>query len=148
VQPFGKLTVIVDGAPETEYTLAKGIVALGRRPDNDIVLTDRLVSGHHAQVVCTPDGCEFVDLGSSNGSWVGEQRVASRVLREGDLITVGGIGLRFSAWSEPVAEDTLFDTTRTTLVTLADTATPRLVLYHRGQAQEFLRNLSTDRRTD
>jgi len=35
VQPFGKLTVIVNGAPETEYTLAKGVVLLGRAADND-----------------------------------------------------------------------------------------------------------------
>jgi pSer/pThr/pTyr-binding forkhead associated (FHA) protein len=143
VQPFGKLTVIVSGAPETEYTLAKGSVALGRAADNDIVLADRLVSGHHAQVLCSPDGCELVDLGSSNGSWVGGQRVTSRVLREGDVIAVGGTELRFSAWSEPAAEETLFDATRTTLVTLADTAKPRLIVCHQGQAQEFL--LQSDR---
>jgi len=62
------------------------------------------VSTHHAQVVCTPDGCEFVDLGSSNGSCIGGERIAARVLREGDVISVGGVELRFSAWSEPAAE--------------------------------------------
>ena len=88
MQPFGKLTLIVNGAPETEYTLAKGTVTLGRAADNDIVLADRLASRHHAQLVCAPDGCEFVDLGSSNGSWVGGQRVARRALREGDVVAV------------------------------------------------------------
>jgi pSer/pThr/pTyr-binding forkhead associated (FHA) protein len=137
VQPFGKLTVVVNGSPETEYTLAKGTVTLGRAADNDIVLADRLASRHHARVVCAPDGCEFVDLSSSNGSWIGGQRVARRALREGDVIAVGGTELRFNPWSEAIAEETLFDATRATLMTLADTATPRLVVCQRGQAQDF-----------
>jgi pSer/pThr/pTyr-binding forkhead associated (FHA) protein len=91
VQPFGKLTVIVDGAPETEYTLAKGIVALGRGTDNDIVLADRLVSTHHAQVVCTPEGCESVDLGNSNGILVNGRHVGAHRLRDGDVPTQSAV---------------------------------------------------------
>jgi hypothetical protein len=80
VQPFGKLTVIVNGVPETEYTLAKRTIALGRAADNDIVLADRLVSGHSISILCvfgygvkTPTKVVFQTV--SERWWEGEVRV-------------------------------------------------------------------------
>lgn len=63
---------------------------IGRMPDNDLVVADPKVSRHHAVIVTTPDGFILRDLGSANGTYVGEVRVLeSQLLRDGDEVRVG-----------------------------------------------------------
>jgi pSer/pThr/pTyr-binding forkhead associated (FHA) protein len=64
-------------------------VRIGRAPDNDLVVPDPSVSGHHAELRTAPDGCQIVDLGSLNGTFVNEHRVTTATLREGDLVGFG-----------------------------------------------------------
>jgi pSer/pThr/pTyr-binding forkhead associated (FHA) protein len=47
-----------------------GPLSIGRLPDNDIVLDDELVSGHHGRIEPAQGGWQYVDLGSTNGSVV------------------------------------------------------------------------------
>ena len=70
---------------------------IGRNADCDIVLPDRLVSRHHAQVVwhSTPESEGYVveDLRSKNGTFVnGQELTAAHWLDDGDEIQ---IALRF-----------------------------------------------------
>lgn len=59
---------------------------IGRAPDNTLVLKDDpLVSAHHARVDLTQQGIVVTDLGSTNGVWVGNQRM-SRVLVDRPLV--------------------------------------------------------------
>jgi SARP family transcriptional regulator, regulator of embCAB operon len=63
---------------------------IGRRSDNDVVLTDAKVSRRHAVIVDT--GIRFVifDAGSANGVVVNGQRIAgSAVLGDGDHLRIG-----------------------------------------------------------
>lgn len=63
---------------------------LGRAEDNDIILRDRFVSAHHAEVVSMGDGFVLRDLGSTNGTFCNGVRVTGEVaLREGDRIGIG-----------------------------------------------------------
>ena len=71
---------------------------LGRRASEEsrpgvhtALLSDTLVSGHHARITRSPDdGYELSDLGSKNGTWVDNVRVEGRVrLRDGAVIFVG-----------------------------------------------------------
>ncbi|MFO0604105.1 MAG: adenylate/guanylate cyclase domain-containing protein [Polyangiales bacterium] len=64
---------------------------LGRHPNNSIQLLDRIVSKEHC--VVEQRGARWVlrDLGSLNGTYVNDQRVAGEaVLHHGDQITLGG----------------------------------------------------------
>ena len=63
---------------------------IGRMPDNELVLADPKVSRHHAVIVTTPDGFILRDLGSSNGTKVGDTKILeSQLLMDGDEIHVG-----------------------------------------------------------
>jgi pSer/pThr/pTyr-binding forkhead associated (FHA) protein len=55
-----------------------GTLRIGRLPDNDLVLDDDLVSGHHGRIEPGRGGWQYVDLGSTNGSVV----AAGPTLRE------------------------------------------------------------------
>jgi DNA-binding SARP family transcriptional activator len=69
---------------------------VGRHPDCDVVLSDPRVSRRHAEVRPVQGGYELVDLGSSNGTRVGDQEVARQRLADGDVVHVGTSELRLS----------------------------------------------------
>lgn len=53
---------------------------IGRAPDANLRLNDPRVSGHHARVDLTPQGIMVTDLRSTNGVYVGQQRVQSHLV--------------------------------------------------------------------
>lgn len=53
---------------------------LGREADNDVVLEDAGSSRHHARLQWQDGTWVLEDLGSANGSWVGDERVQRRRL--------------------------------------------------------------------
>ncbi len=82
------------------YRLRKG-TSLGRAGDCDIQIIHDGVSRRHAKVVVGDEGCEVVDLGSNNGTYVGGKRVHRCQLRIGDEIRI----MRTRFVYEGVAED-------------------------------------------
>lgn len=77
--------------------LGEAIVTIGRLNDSTLVLEDPNVSRHHAEIRPHGTGFKLVDLGSTNGSKVNDERVGERQLRDGDIIEFGAIALRFEA---------------------------------------------------
>ncbi len=75
--------------------LTPGGVSMGREADNDVPIDDPRASRHHARIAWTPEGWRFEDLGSSNGTWRGEERVRERILRHGDVLRIGQTTLAF-----------------------------------------------------
>ena len=72
-----------------------GPVVIGRSPGADIVIGDDFVSGKHARLSPNGDGAVLEDLGSTNGTLLNGQRVASAVmLRPGDSIDIGTVKLK------------------------------------------------------
>ena len=79
------------------YPIGKGkSLTVGRRRDNDIVIDNLAVSGHHAKIDAVGEAYVLVDLQSKNGSFVNEQLVSSHWLKDGDVISVGKHLLVFS----------------------------------------------------
>ena len=73
------------------------VTRIGRRPDNDIVVSDLSVSKQHAELRRTPDGrYSIIDLGSHGGTFVNGIRVSRQELNEGDLITIGRATFRLA----------------------------------------------------
>ena len=81
---------IMDGLDSgTRRDLPRGSVTIGRSAGNNIVADSQLVSKVHARL--ERSGVELVlsDLQSANGTFVNGERIDSRVLRDGDEISVG-----------------------------------------------------------
>jgi predicted ester cyclase len=87
-------------------TDAPKAIRIGRTPDNDIVLTDLLVSRHHAELHRTLDGrFELVDVGSHLGTFVNGERITHKMLTEQDIISIGRTTFRFSGGELSQCED-------------------------------------------
>ena len=86
----GRPVIEVDGRA---YVLTGPVTSVGRGSDADIVLDDGGVSRRHAELrVDSSTGTtvlSVLDLGSTNGTFVGHDQVSHRQLLTGDVVTVG-----------------------------------------------------------
>lgn len=81
----------------SDYPMQKGrSITIGRRNNNDIVIENLAVSGHHAKIDAIGDGFVLTDLQSKNGCFVNEQLVTSHWLKHGDVVNVGKHTLVFA----------------------------------------------------
>lgn len=70
--------------------LSDGGVLIGRNPECVLVLSDDFASGRHAQIYRDGDGWFIDDLGSTNGTFIGDQPIGQHVpLREGTRVRIG-----------------------------------------------------------
>lgn len=91
------LTLKLKNKSLEEYQLQHGVsLTIGRREDNDVVIDDPAVSGHHAKIDSLGKRFVLIDLQSKNGSFVNEQLINSHWLKHGDVITIGDHSLVFN----------------------------------------------------
>lgn len=94
-----RLTVLSSPSLAHGSGLEVGPVAItfGRADDNSAPLPkDDYASGHHARVEAGRDGAWIVDLDSTNGTWVNDEKLAGRRrLHDGDVVRIGQTELRF-----------------------------------------------------
>ena len=84
-----------DGSDRREIPVGAEPLAIGRDPQNDIVLDDRRVSRKHAEIRLRLGRYTLYDLQSTNGTYVNGRRVAEMVLSDGDRVAIGGVELQF-----------------------------------------------------
>jgi hypothetical protein len=85
------------GAQAGSWELLRGRTRLGRDSDNHVALNDERVSLHHA-LITVRDGVYWLeDLGSTNGTFVGDAArvMAAHPLVDGEEIRLGGVVLVF-----------------------------------------------------
>ncbi len=78
-----------------EVLLDRSQVTLGRARDNDVILEDARVSRYHARIVLRYGQHVLQDLGSTYGTFINGEAVQECVLRPGDLLTLGAVGLYY-----------------------------------------------------
>jgi Nif-specific regulatory protein len=72
------------------YEITKNVIKIGRKPSNDISLSDPFVSREHAEIVALEDGGhELRDLGGENPVKVNGRIISQHKLRDGDKLTLG-----------------------------------------------------------
>src|SRR5689334_5223819 len=75
---------------DLEAPLAVAPLVLGSSPECDLVLVDPRVSRRHCEVVLTERGVLLRDLGSKNGSFIGDVPIVEAFLPPGKKATIGG----------------------------------------------------------
>lgn len=80
--------------------LGPSVLRIGRATDNTLAIQDQESSSHHAEITPSFGGNSYqiIDLGSTNGTFVNEQRLtphSPRVLAAGDVIRIGSTSLTF-----------------------------------------------------
>src|SRR5260221_2513373 len=91
-------------SPYGRTILGPASIAIGRSPDNQLVVNDPQASSHHAQIYPDGQGYLLVDLGSTNGTFVNEQRLIShspRMLNAGDVLRIGNTSFSYEAIGAP-----------------------------------------------
>ena len=91
-RPNAVSRVLRPGAPAAP----PGRLSSAAPPDNDVILHDVLVSGHHAFLVLMAQGAEITDANSTNGTYVNGQRVKQAILNNGDVVTLGNSDMVFA----------------------------------------------------
>ncbi|MDJ0958414.1 MAG: FHA domain-containing protein [Arenicellales bacterium] len=96
--PYAYLYRLSHNRP-VRFDVTREVCRIGRHPHNDLKLTDKSVSRFHAELVRNRNGSFTVfDGNSKNGIRVGSRPVRSGVLREGDLIHIGNVQLKFTRY--------------------------------------------------
>ena len=78
--------------PSERVLLETPVLTIGRAPDNQLVLSDGKASAHHALIQMHQPNPLLFDLDSTNGTFVNDFRLVSRVpypLRPGDNVRIG-----------------------------------------------------------
>ncbi len=70
-------------------------VSIGRSRSCDLRLPGGDASRRHAEIVGGPDGFTITDLGSTNGTFINNQRTQKHVLQPGDRIEIGNSMITF-----------------------------------------------------
>ncbi|MBX3251890.1 MAG: sigma 54-dependent Fis family transcriptional regulator [Myxococcales bacterium] len=81
---------VVSGASRgAEALLEEGTLVIGTHPDADLRVDDPTVSRFHAELGLLAEGVRVRDLGSTNGTFVGESRIEVAVLPPSAELRVG-----------------------------------------------------------
>lgn len=96
--------LIVNGTDT--FPLRQGIVNIGRRLDNHIIINDARVSRAHAQLRAVRGRYILFDLSSSGGTLVNGLRISQHALKPGDVISLSGVPIIYGEETTPTLSDT------------------------------------------
>lgn len=80
---------------ELRFPLFRNRLSIGRTTHNDIQLDLRFVSRRHAVIATDDKTTRIIDWGSRNGVYVNKKRITEKILKSGDVITIGLTNLRY-----------------------------------------------------
>ena len=90
------LIMLEGDLPGQVFRLRSGRQIIGRRPECDIRVRERAVSGIHAEVIRVRDNVTINDLASTNGTLVNGMRIRTPVpLLQGSLLKLGNCVFKF-----------------------------------------------------
>ena len=88
---MAKIWFKCDGNSTTPRELNWGVTRLGRSDDNDVKVAHTSVSWHHCQIELGLDFVVIRDLGSTNGTFIDEQRIREARLEPGQTLRLGEV---------------------------------------------------------
>jgi pSer/pThr/pTyr-binding forkhead associated (FHA) protein len=104
--PLAVLEIVNEGVLKGKrFEIRTALTHIGRGEHNDIAIADDSVSDSHAKIQKRETGWYVVDIGSTNGTYVGGRRISGEKHLVGSPdIRFGGIKMIFQVASEPVED--------------------------------------------
>ncbi len=110
---MNRITVRGTDGSERTFALHGGNLVIGRDPASAICLQDAQVSWQHATLSADSGACVVEDLGSSNGTFIGAERISRQALKPGEIMRIGPFEIALQLQAPPSAtsasEHTMFD---------------------------------------
>jgi pSer/pThr/pTyr-binding forkhead associated (FHA) protein len=95
-----------DGSRDAASFLEDHPVVIGRSSTADVpVPRDDMMSSQHASLKIIEGECQFTDLGSTNGTFLNEERVAEGILKPTDQLRCGATVFRVESSERPLVSE-------------------------------------------
>lgn len=95
--PHGCLVFIAGERIGRKLELRSGELVVGRDPSSDVMINSDLVSRQHAKFMTEDDRTVLLDLDSTNGTYVNDERIRQRPLVDGDRVAIGKVVMKYLA---------------------------------------------------
>lgn len=67
---------------------------IGRRNTNDLIISDKAVSGNHCELTFADGKVYIEDMNSTNGTFIDGERISRKELKSGDVIILGKMSFK------------------------------------------------------
>jgi hypothetical protein len=91
-----KLTQLQSGNVIKQLVLDKKKFLVGSSINCDLCITDEAVSFYHSMLMLDKDGGQIIDLDSSNGVYINDNKVKSCYFSDGDILKFGSVEFQVS----------------------------------------------------
>jgi predicted component of type VI protein secretion system len=110
---MAKLVVLSEGLTGKSYELKVEKTTIGRVDDNNFQIVEGSVSSHHCEILLRGKDVVVKDLGSTNGTFVNNERITTEsVLKPGQILRLGQIEMRLETGEALPPTKKQFDQTR------------------------------------
>jgi FOG: FHA domain len=82
-------------AKKLNITDRKELLIIGRDKDADLSIDENVLSRHHAKLERKWGGIVITDLDSKNGTFINNERIKEKLLRDGDKVMLGTVKLLY-----------------------------------------------------
>ncbi len=109
-----KLVILSAGMTGRAQELKADKTTIGRVEDNAFSIAEPSVSSHHCEVLLRGSDVVVRDLDSTNGTFIGGEKITEKVLKPGQILRLGQVEMRLESDAAGAPPKKQFD--RTTVI--------------------------------
>ena len=91
---MSKLVILNQGMTGRSFELIIERTTVGRVEDNTFHIADASVSSHHAEIILRGSDIVIRDIGSTNGTFINNEKITEAVLKPGQTLRFGQVELK------------------------------------------------------
>ena len=91
---MSKLVILNQGMTGRSFELIIERTTVGRVEDNTFHIADASVSSHHAEIILRGPDIVIRDIGSTNGTFINNEKITEAVLKPGQTLRFGQVELK------------------------------------------------------
>jgi pSer/pThr/pTyr-binding forkhead associated (FHA) protein len=91
---MAKLVILTQGMSGRACELKVDKTTIGRVEDNTFQISEASISSHHCEVLLRGSDVVIKDLNSTNGTFIGDEKITESVLKPGQTLRLGQVELR------------------------------------------------------